>query len=250
MTLIRHEWRRAVRTRRIWIVLAFFLFSAILDPLAAKFLPQIIEVVGKLEVGGLPQQNAADALKSFVSDSSRLAMLAFVLSFMGTATDEFRRNSGSGAFVFTRRARARQLIGAKIVVGFAVGWGCFLAGYAVATLVSWGLFRSMPWRALVISLPLTACFWAAVVVLLMGSGAAFRSSGLAVAVTYGSVFLLSIFELIGVLAAWSPTVLGAAVGPLSSGSGIGYFWKAALVAGLVAGTMLIWGVIASSRAER
>lgn len=102
LTLMRHEWRRAFRTKRVWIVLAFCLFSALLDPVSTKFLPKIIEAVGKVEVMGLPDQSAADALKAYASDSSRLAMLAFALSFMGMATDEFRRDSGSGVCLYSR----------------------------------------------------------------------------------------------------------------------------------------------------
>lgn len=242
-TLVRHEWRRALRTKRVWIVLAFCLFSAFLDPVSTKFLPKIIEAVGKLEVVGLPDQSAADALKAYASDSSRLAMLAFALSFMGMATDEFKRDSGAGAFVFTRGVKSSSLVWSKLIVAFGVGWGSFLIGYLVATLISLPLFGSVPVGAVLKSVPLTGLFWLMAAALLVGGGAAFRSALAAVATAYGSLFFLSIFELFGVLAAWSPTALGTSVGPLAAGEPMASYWRSLLVGGICAGVIFVWGLV-------
>lgn len=242
LALIGHEWRRAFRTKRVWIVLAFCLFSAFLDPVSTKFLPRIIEAVGKVEVVGLPDQSAADALKAYASDSSRLAMLAFTLSFMAMATDEFRRDSGAGAFVFTRGVKPSSLVWSKLVVAFGVGWGSFLIGYLVATLISLLLFGSVPVNAVLKSVPLTGLFWLIAAALLVGGGAAFRSALAAVATAYGSLFFLSIFELFGFLAAWSPTALGTSVGPLAAGEPAVGYWRSLLVGGIFAGVIFVWGL--------
>lgn len=242
-TLIRHEWVRVVRTRRIWIVLGFCLFSAVVDPVSTRFLPKIIEAVGKMEVVGMPDQTAADALKAYASDSSRLAMLAFALSFMGMATDEFRRDSGSGAFVFTRGVKVSSLVWSKLVVAFATGWGSFLAGYLIAAGFSRLLFGSIPWGAVLASIPLTGLFWLVASALLIGGGAAFRSALAAVATAYGSLFFLSIFELFGILAAWSPTALGTSVGPLATGASVTSYWRSAIVGGVCAAVVFVWGLV-------
>lgn len=241
-TLIAHEWRRAIRTRRIWIVLAFCLFSAALDPITTKFLPSLLENVRGLEIANLPGQTGIDALKAYASDSSRLAMLAFVLSFMGMATDEFKRDSAAGAFVFTRKVSHSNLVSAKLVIAFVSGWGAFLVGYCLAAVISFALFGAVPWSAFFASIPLTGLFWLVASALLIGGGAAFRSGILAVATAYGAIFLLSIFELFGFLAAWSPTSLGTSIAPLASGEPITGFWRSGLVGAACAGIMLLWGL--------
>lgn len=79
-----------VRSRKLLVMVAIFLFLALASPISAKLMPQIVKGVTQQSgiVIKLPEPTYADAIDQFIKNTSQLVILLLVFVVAGAVVDE------------------------------------------------------------------------------------------------------------------------------------------------------------------
>ena len=114
--LIRKEMLEQVRTMRLWVVMIVFALFAIVSPLTAKYLPDIVRALAgdQLNLASvLPTPSTPDAVDQFLKNLTQFGALAAILLAMGSVATE--KDRGTAAFVLTKPASRAAFLVAKLV---------------------------------------------------------------------------------------------------------------------------------------
>ena len=133
--------RQLWRTFRLPALLLSGLFFAILDPIGAKYMPQIME---KLMSGSegitiiMPEMGPADALISFFGNLAQMGAFIIIVTAMGAVANE--RERGISAWVLTRPVGRLPYLWSKFAAYSAgilltVGSGTLLAALYTTSLM-------------------------------------------------------------------------------------------------------------------
>jgi ABC-2 type transport system permease protein len=143
--LIRKEMLEQVRTMRLWVVMIVFALFAIVSPLTAKYLPDIVRALAgdQLNLASvLPTPSTPDAVDQFLKNLTQFGALAAILLAMGSVATE--KDRGTAAFVLTKPASRAAFLVAKLV---AISANLLLAT-AAAGVLGWYyttvLFEPLP----------------------------------------------------------------------------------------------------------
>lgn len=114
--LLRKELLEQVRTMRLWVVMIVFALFAIMSPLTAKYLPDIVKALAGDQlnlVGMLPTPSTPDAVDQFLKNLTQFGALAAILLAMGSVATE--KDRGTAAFILTKPVSRAAFLGAKLV---------------------------------------------------------------------------------------------------------------------------------------
>jgi ABC-2 type transport system permease protein len=114
--LLRKELLEQTRTMRLYVVAIVFALFAIISPLTAKYLPDIVKALAGSQlslVGLIPTATTADAVDQFLKNLTQFGALAAILLAMGTVATEKER--GTAAFVLTKPVSRAAFLAAKLV---------------------------------------------------------------------------------------------------------------------------------------
>ena len=143
--LLRKELLEQTRTMRLYVVAIVFALFAIISPLTAKYLPDIVKALAGSQlslVGLIPTPTTADAVDQFLKNLTQFGALAAILLAMGTVATEKER--GTAAFVLTKPVSRAAFLAAKLVAIAAN----LLVATAVAGILGYYytavLFESLP----------------------------------------------------------------------------------------------------------
>jgi len=105
------EMREIVKTQKIFILPALFLFVAFSSPLASKYINEILKMVGVDAT--FPEPKFTDSYLQFFKNFNSMCFFIMVLSFMGIVVDE--RVRGSMVIALTKRLSRTQFIFSKFI---------------------------------------------------------------------------------------------------------------------------------------
>ncbi len=114
--LLRKEVFEQIRTMRLYVVAIVFALFAIMSPLTAKYLPDIIKALAgsQVQLGMLiPTPTKADAVDQFLKNIGQFGALAAILLAMGSVAGE--KDRGTAAFVLTKPASRAAYLSSKLV---------------------------------------------------------------------------------------------------------------------------------------
>lgn len=132
VVLLRKELREQVRTNRLLVVGATFMFFGLQSPVVAKYTPQLLEALAPEMEITLPPPTTADAVNQFLKNMVQVGPFAAILLTMGSVAREKER--GSAALVLTKPASRTAFLLAKFVA-LLVTLGGSLAVTGVATYI-------------------------------------------------------------------------------------------------------------------
>lgn len=137
MALLKKEFLAIIKTYRLWVVPAVFLFFALLSPPVAKYTPQIVSSAMPKGVSiKIPAPTLLDALLQWTKNLSQMGILATILFTMGLVSEEKAKNTiqlvvtkpvSRTSFVLSKLLAQCVLILGSITVGALV---CYV--YAIA----------------------------------------------------------------------------------------------------------------------
>ena len=136
-SLIKKEFRQVWRSFRLPGLCLTLLSLAIMDPLASKYMGEIIARFAQGITIIVPPPTAEQAMETFLGDVGELGLLAVIAITMGSVASE--KASGVSAFVVTKPVSRLTYVLAKYAVlaaGVAAGIG---GSAAVAYLYTWTL---------------------------------------------------------------------------------------------------------------
>ena len=133
---VKKEWKEGLRSGKLIILTAVFVFIGVLNPATAKLIPWMFEVMADSfkEIGMTTSSVTINAMTSWTQffKNIPMALIAFLLMFSNSFAKEYQ--SGTLILVLTKGLPRRVIVLAKSIFMFllwSVGyWGCFGITYA------------------------------------------------------------------------------------------------------------------------
>jgi ABC-2 type transport system permease protein len=143
--LLRKELLEQTRTLRLFVVAIVFALFAIVSPLTAKYLPEIIRALAgdQLQLTALLQTpTTPDAVDQFLKNLGQFGAFAAILLAMGSVATE--KDRGTAAFVLTKPVSRAGFLASKLI---AISLNLLVA-VVVAGILAWYytavLFEALP----------------------------------------------------------------------------------------------------------
>jgi ABC-2 type transport system permease protein len=220
--LLKKEFKEQVRTHRLLIVTAIFLFFGLLTPIELKYLPQIIQLAGEQMNIEIPPPTAIQSLAEYAGTIGQIGVLLTVLIAMGAIANELRR--GTAVMTLSKPVTRAAYVNAKLIAVSLT----FLIALVVASLFCFGYTvwligpaDVLPFVALNLLLILFLIFCLSIALLFSSM---FKSSlaagGLAIAI----LIVQAIFSALPYIGNYFPSKILTWGTNLLNGSGISYWW--------------------------
>ncbi|QMV41027.1 ABC transporter permease [Cohnella cholangitidis] len=238
--LLHKEWREALRTAKLIWLPAVFLLLGLLQPLTAKFMPDILASAGNLPEGTLiqiPVPTPGEVLGQTISQFGTVGLLAVCLAFMGTIAGEKR--NGTADWILVKPVSPLAYVASKWVVL------CLIVAIAFGL----GFGGSWYYTNLLIGVPnsgdaLISAFLYYIWLVFIGTvtimtSALLRSPAAAAFITFGGAIVLQLVHgLFDNKLSWLPSGLdAAAISKLATGSSPSWAGSA-IVTGICIATLL------------
>lgn len=220
VVLLQKEWREAVRGAKLIWLPAVFVLLGLMQPISAKFMPDIIASAGNLPEGAviqIPIPQPGEVLAQTLGQFSTIGLLAICLAFMGAIAGERRNGTADWilvkpvshiSYVIAKWLVQCCIIGLSFGVGYGAAWyytNVLIGAPDAAAAVGSGLLYFV-WLLFVASIVLAAGAWLAA-----PAGAAFVALGCAAG-------LQVLYGLFSHRLGWAPPSLSAkAQSALASG---------------------------------
>ncbi|EOH91899.1 ABC transporter permease [Enterococcus pallens] len=121
------------RTSKLWILVVIFLIFGIMNPLMAKFLPEIIKsTMGQAIAATLPEPSSLDSWTQFYKNITQMGLIVIVLLASGTISQEVSR--GTLVNLVTKGLNRTSVVISK-AIALIVQWTFCVS---IAFLVTWG----------------------------------------------------------------------------------------------------------------
>jgi len=126
---LKKEIKELVKTPKLIVIASLFVFFAILSPLGAKYINEILSAVG----GGIeikfPEPVLLDAWIQFFKNNNSIGMIVFLIMTTGTVVSE--KTKGSVMMVLSKNVSRAEFILCKTAAAILL----FTVGYILAALV-------------------------------------------------------------------------------------------------------------------
>ncbi len=247
MSLWRLEWLRLVRTRRLFALVAVYLFFGLLGPIGARYIADILKAV---DTSGMtievPPPVPADGIEQFVSNATQIGLLVVVLVAASALAFDARREMA--IFLRTRVKSPVSILVPALVVNAGAALVALLVGTAAAWYETAVLLGGLPVGRTLIGLGYGALFLIFAVVLVAAAASVTRGALAAAGVAIVVLLVMAIVGGLGSLDRWMPTSLGGAMGSVVRDTSPAHYLPAAAIA--VALTALSAWFAAATTARR
>jgi ABC-2 type transport system permease protein len=234
-SLLKKEITEQVRNYKLLISGLLFLFFAILSPVTAKYLPEIIAGLGNIPgmTLDLPEPTYLDSIGQYVKNLSQIVLFVLIFLTMGIVAVE--KDKGTAAFILVKPVPRHQFILAKVAVMWLNVTACLIAGAAVCyvyTLILFGSFPVVPFVSANIAL---LVFLLTIVTITVFFSTVFTSQVVAGICALLAWIALSALGSLGEIGNFAPSGLTTAALKffVDGQSGWQHAWKALLGAGVL-----------------
>lgn len=114
--LIKKEIEEYLKTGKFYILLFVFVFFAILSPITAKFLPEIIKNLSQGILITIPPPTWRDSFVQFSKNLNQIVFIVIVIVFIGSVSEE--KNHGTAALIATKGIDRRKWVVSKFLFQF------------------------------------------------------------------------------------------------------------------------------------
>jgi ABC-2 type transport system permease protein len=239
------ELARLTRTYRWMLLFGVYAFFAVLGPLSARYLNEIIGQFGGDVTIIVPDPRPVDGIAQFIGNVAQLGLLAVAVVAAGALAVDARPEVA--AFLRTKVTRARDLL----LPRYAVSAGAAIAALLVSTAIAWAMTHAMLGSlhagAMLVGTLYGALYLAFAVAVVAAVAGFLRSQVATVFGSLAALLLLPLVALIEPVRPWLPSELLAAIGALLEGAPAGDFTRAVLTTLIVTPGLL---ALAASRFAR
>lgn len=246
MTLWKLEVLRLWRTRRWLALVGTFGFFAILGPITARYLQQIISTVGDVAVE-LPPPSAAQAMAQYASNIAQLGVLVVVI--VAASALAFDQRIEAAAFYRSRLPS----VGPTLLPRWAVTAGAAAVTFIVATGLAWwltaGLVAAPDPAATAIGALYGALYLAFVAAVTAIVAAFVRTVVATVFATVAVLVAVAAASFVASIEPWLPSELLGAVVELVGGTEATEFLPAAAITVVLTPALLMLAIVRLDRRE-
>jgi len=245
VSFCKKEFTESMRTYKFIIMLTVFVILGIMNPFAAKLLPDILNGT---DMGGMiiqmPEPAAIDSWAQFFSNMGQIGFLTLIIVFCGIMSNELSK--GTLVNILTKGMKRRTVIFSKITVAVLIWTLCYCVSLGVTwayTAYFWGN-DAIPHAFLAFVCPWV--YGLLMLALMILGGICFRSFYGSLLLTGGAVVVMSLLNIIPKIQKYNPVSLaGGTLGLISEQKVPGDFIPAlvicaSLTALLVAGSVVIF----------
>lgn len=152
MALLKKELMEYLKTSKFIVLIALFTFFAILSPLLAKYINELLSLVSTDVAISLPDPTYADAWLQYYKNMTSLCLIVFMIIMTGTIAQE--KNKGSIMLVLTKKVSRFDFVFSKFLAGIIIYTVLFLVSLVISSAYTYYLFDSFSYDGLTISLVL------------------------------------------------------------------------------------------------
>jgi len=241
MTLWRLEFARLLRTSRGLALLGVYAFFALLGPISAAYIQEILERFGTegMQIT-FEDPTPLDGLVQFISNASQLGLLAVII--VAAAALSLDSRPELAAFLRTRVQRPSDLVVPRYVVVTAASAVALIFGTAVAVVTTGLLLGWLPVPELIIGTLYGVIYLGFAVAVVAAVAGFVRSQLVTVFVSIVILLTLPVIGVIDAVGSWLPSALLTAVAAMAAGESAGEYAGAAVVAVVGAALLLILAV--------
>lgn len=240
MSLWRLEWLRLIRTKRWMAVTAVYVFFGLVGPFTARYLSDIITMVGG-EIEGatitLPPPEPVDGLAQFSSNVSQIGLLVGVVVAAGALTVDAKPEMG--IFLRTRVREMRTLLWPRYLMNAGLIAGSFVLGALAAWYESVVLIGSLPAGRVLAGVAYGVIYLLFVVAVVAAAASKARSVLGTVLVSILVLVLMPIVGIVDAIGEWLPNHLATALTAIPEGVAAVDYWRASVVA-VIGGATSFW----------
>lgn len=137
-----------VRSRKLLIGLAVFVFFSLVSPLTARYMPEIIGMVGNTQGITIQLQEPVytDSLVQLVNNLGQIGLFVLIFLIMGIVVQE--KEEGAAAFLLVKPISRTGYMMAKFTAIAIFVASLLTVAYAICGLYTGLLFGVYPWRVL------------------------------------------------------------------------------------------------------
>ncbi len=167
LSFLRKEFKEAYRTKRFLILIALFAFFAILSPLTARYMNEIIASLGQGVQITLPDPTMNDSWIQFFKNMTSICLIVYLIIATGVVSSE--KSRGSIMLVLTKRVSRLNFLLSKLIANItlftlvyviSIVINAFYTNYLFGTFVYDGFWISLVllWLMGVFYTSLAICF--------------------------------------------------------------------------------------------
>jgi ABC-2 type transport system permease protein len=245
----RVEWWRLVRTRRLLVLLAVFVFFGFAEPFAAKYVAQIVQHAGgtqriKIEI---PPPVPADGIGGYVNNAMLIGLIvSVVIAAYACAIDA---NPALSAFYRTRARRFSVVLLPRVAVTAAGIAGAYVVGLLVAWYETAVLIGAPDVPAMLYSALLGALYLVFAVSVTALAGSMARSALGAVGITLAFLLACPLIGTLPGVAPWMPSELVSASDTLLRHTAVDHYPRAVAVTVVLLAAALVLASVRGARRE-
>jgi ABC-2 type transport system permease protein len=110
---MKKEWNEYLKTGKFYILLFVFVFFAILSPITAKFMPELIKSLSQEITITVPPPTWRDSFVQFSKNLNQIVFIVIVLVFLGSVAEE--KNHGTASLVAVKGIDRRKWVVSKFL---------------------------------------------------------------------------------------------------------------------------------------
>ena len=214
MTLWRLEWTRIVRTLSLILLPGLFVFFALLGPITARYLPDLLERFADEIIIVLPDPTPLEGLSQYLGNVEQLGLAGIVVvAAMAVGIDAKRELS----VFFRSRSSISRLLTPRIIVPLMLGIVSVWLGITVAYVATRVLLGPLPIADVALGTALYCVYLVFVVAVVVFTSSMAKPLPIVAIVSIVALILVSILGVLPVVGEWLPSALMGATLHLAAG---------------------------------
>lgn len=237
LAFTKKEFTENLRTYKLLIMGAVFLLFGMMNPVLAKFTPEIIKAAG-LNID-IPTPIALDSWAQFFKNAGQMGLLVLIIVFCGIMASEFSR--GTLVNILTKGLKRSTVILAKFTMATVIWTLSYLLCYAVTYCYTAYFWSMDSMNHIFLSFFSLWLYGLLLIVLLILGGVLFKNIFGSLLLTGGTVIVMSLINISPKLQKYNPITLSSDnMSLLSAQKAVSDFMPALIIcAALIVALMMI-----------
>jgi ABC-2 type transport system permease protein len=245
LAFCKKEFLENLRSYRLLIMLAVFIFFGIMNPLTAKLLPDLLN---GSDIGGtiltMPEPTAMDSWAQFFKNNGQMGVLVLIIVFCGITANEFSR--GTLVNILTKGMKRHTVILSKLTVASTIWTASYLASLATTYGYTRYLWEIVPMPHAFFAFASPWLYGLLLIALMVLGGVWFKTTSGSLLLTGGVVISMSLLNISPRLQRYNPISLAGDTLNLLSGQKVpddfvpAFFVCLVLIGFLVAVSVLLF----------
>ena len=208
MTFFKKEINEIIKTHKIYVLPALFLFFGFLSPLTAKFMPQLMEEMAKSTGMIIKYTQEPSFLDSYAQLFKNISQLAFIIILVYAGTIVGEKIKGTATLILTKPVSRTKFIMSKLSAAMALYTFSYILSVAACLYYTLILFPQYANNNLILSLLMLWEYGAFMIVITVFISTISKTFTSAAALGIGAYLLLMASTAIPYVSKYTPGNIG------------------------------------------